>query len=53
MKWREPWDVSLKQQTRFNPLGKPVRTTFMWLFLAFAAVFVMGSIRCRRRLPAT
>jgi len=44
MKWREPWSVSLRQQARFNPLGKPVRTTFMWLFLAFAAVFVMGSL---------
>jgi hypothetical protein len=43
MKWREPWGVSLRHQARFDPLGKPVRTTFLGLFGAFAVVFIMAS----------
>lgn len=43
MKWSEPWGVSLRHQARFNPLGEPVRKTFLWLFGAFVAVFIMAS----------
>lgn len=44
MKWREPWGVSRRHQARFDPLGEPVRKTFLGLLGVFAAVFIMGSL---------
>ncbi len=44
MKWRDPWGVSLRHQARFDPLGEPVRKTFLGLLGVFAAVFIMGSL---------
>lgn len=43
MKWKEPWGVSLRQQARFNPLGKPMLTTFLSFCVVFVAVFVLGN----------
>ncbi len=44
MKWREPWAVSLKQQQRFNLLGKEVlRGALLWTAV-LAAVGLLANL---------
>ena len=45
MKWREPWSVSIKQQARFNVLGRDVlKSAVLWsaMFVGLAIVVNLG-----------
>ena len=45
MKWREPWAVSLRQQARFNVLGRDVlKSAVLWssMFVGLAIVVNLG-----------
>lgn len=44
MKWREPWAISIRQQARFNPLGRGVlKSALVWSAM-FAGLAIMVNL---------